>query len=163
MSSCRAGSHPGEKKNAVEGGFMSRRTLSGLVFYVLSGALLAHAGQFLEAPQYPTGTNPQAMAAGDFNNDGNLDFAVANSTANTVSILLGNGDGTFQPAVSYPTGSIPKGMEVGDFYGDGHLDLAVTNSGSNTVSVLRGNGDGTFQAKIDTATGTGPTGVAVGD
>src|SRR5579863_5400548 len=115
---------------------MNKHTLTGLVLYLLSGAVLAH-GQFLEAPQYPTGTNPQAMAAADFNNDGNLDFVVANSTANTISVLLGNGDGTFKPAVTYTTGSIPKGVAVGDF-GNGHLDIAVTNSGSNTVSVLLG-------------------------
>jgi hypothetical protein len=141
---------------------MAKQAFSGLVLYLLFGTLLAH-GQFLEAPQYPTGTNPQAMAVGDFNSDGNLDYAVANSGANTVSILLGNGDGTFKPKVDYTTGSTPKGVAVGHFTGSGHLDIAVTNSGSNTVSVLLGNGDGTFQAKIDTATGKGPTGIAVSD
>jgi hypothetical protein len=142
---------------------MSRRTLSGLVFYVMSGALLAHASQFLEAPQYPTGTNPQAVAVGDFNGDGNLDLAIANSTSNTISVLLGKGDGTFGLKVDYATGSSPQGVAVGDFNGDGHLDLAVTNSASNTVSVFLGNGDGTFQPKVDYATGKGPHGVAVGD
>jgi hypothetical protein len=147
----------------IEGGFMLRRTLSGLLFYALSGALLAHAGQFLEAPQYPTGTNPQSVAVGDFNGDGNLDLAIANSTSNTVSVLLGKGDGTFSPKVDYATGNTPQGVAVGDFNGDGHLDLAVTSSASNTISVFLGNGDGTFKAKVDYATGRQPQGVATGD
>jgi hypothetical protein len=149
--------------NVIEGGFLLRPTVSGFVFYLLFGALAAHAGQFLEAPQYPTGANPQAVAVGDFNGDGNLDLAVANSTSNTVSVLLGNGDGTFGPKVDYVTGSTPEGVAVGDFNGDGHLDLAVTNSTSNTVSILLGNGDGTFQAKTDYATGKQPRGIAVAD
>src|ERR1019366_4226030 len=148
---CRAVSHPEETQNYCRGGFMLRRPLSGLVFYVLSGALAAHAGQFLEAPKYPTGANPQAVAVGDFNGDGNLDLAIANSTGNTVSVLLGKGDGTFSPKVDYATGSAPQGVVVGDFNGDGHLDMAVTNSASNTVSVFLGNGDGSFQPKADYA------------
>jgi hypothetical protein len=142
---------------------MLRRALSGLVFYLLVGTLSAHAGQFLEAPQYPTGSNPQAAAVGDFNGDGNLDLAIANSTSNTISVLLGKGDGTFAPRVDYATGTTPQGIAVGDFNGDGHLDIAVTNSGSNTVSVFLGNGDGSFQPGVDYATGNKPQGIAVGD
>jgi hypothetical protein len=142
---------------------MLKRTLSGLLFCALSGALVAHGQQFVEAPQYPTGTNPQAVAVGDFNGDGKLDLAVVNTTSNTISVLLGKGDGTFNLKVDYATGSMPQRVAVGDFNGDGHLDLAVTNSGSNTVSVLLGNSDGTFQAKLDSATGSGPQGLAVGD
>ena len=137
---------------------MLRRTLLGLALYLLSGAMIARAGQFLEAPQYPTGTNPQAVALGDFNRNGKPDLAVANSTSNTVSVLLGNGDSTFQTQVDYATGTNPQGIAVGDFNGDGILDLAVTNSASNTVSVFLGNGDGTFRAKADYATGRQPQG-----
>jgi hypothetical protein len=142
---------------------MLRRALSGIVFYLLVGTLSAHAGQFLEAPQYPTGSNPQAAAIGDFNGDGKLDLAIANATSNTISVLLGKGDGTFAPKVDYATGNTPQGIAVGDFNGDGHLDIALTNSGSNTVSVFLGNGDGTFQPKVDYATGNKPQGIAVGD
>jgi len=142
---------------------MLQRTLSGLVLYILSGALVAHAGQFLEAPEYPTGTSPQAVAVGDFNGDGKPDVAVVNGNANTVSVLLGNGDGTFQAKTDFATGSTPRGIVVGHFTSSGNLDLAVTNFASNTVSVLLGNGDGTFQAKIDTAVGSGPIGIAVSD
>ena len=142
---------------------MLKRTLSGLVLYILSGVLLAHAGQFLEAPEYPAGTSPQAVAVGDFNGDGKLDVAVVNGNANTVSVMLGNGDGTFQAKTDFATGSTPRGIAVGHFTSSGNLDLAVTNFASNTVSVLLGNGDGTFQAKKDTAVGSGPIGIAVSD
>ena len=139
---------------------MSRRTVSELVFLVLAVSITAHAAQFLEAPQYPTGANPQAVAVGDFNGDGHLDLAVANATGSTVSILLGKGDGSFGAQVDYATGSTPKGIVVGDFNGDGKLDLAVTNSASDTVSILLGNGDGSFQSHVDYATGRQPQGIA---
>jgi hypothetical protein len=142
---------------------MLRRALSGLIFYSLFGVLIAHSSQFLEAPQYATGKNPQAVAVGDFNGDGKPDLAVVNATADTVSILLGNGDGTFQAKVDYATGNAPQGVAVGDFNGDGKLDLAITDSASSTVSVFFGNGNGTFQTKVDYATGKKPQGIAVGD
>src|SRR5262249_19175487 len=63
-----------------------------------------------------------------------------------VSVLLGNGDGSFQDPVYYATGSYPSSVVVGDFNGDGIPDLAVANYGSSHVSVLLGNGDGSFQA-----------------
>src|SRR5207253_7449518 len=73
----------------------------------------------------------------------NYDFNVQGP--NTVSVLLGNGDGTFQAAQTFGAGINPDSVAVGDFNGDGLPDLAVANFISNTVSVLLGNGDGTFQ------------------
>ena len=70
--------------------------------------------------------------AGDFNGDGRTDLAVANSDDNTVSVLLGNGDGTFQPQVTYAVGSDPDAIVAGDFNGDGRTDLAVANYGQTT-------------------------------
>jgi uncharacterized repeat protein (TIGR02543 family) len=72
---------------------------------------------------------------GDFNGDGKQDLAVANQGGD-VSILLGNGDGTFQPAVNFGAGTTPLSVAVGDFNGDGKQDLAVANNGSNNVSIL---------------------------
>ena len=75
---------------------------------------------------YTVGDGPDAIAAGDFRGDGDLDLAIANSKSNNVSILVNNGDGTFRPAVDYPVGYDPTEIVAGDFTGDGRLDLAVT-------------------------------------
>src|SRR5271156_6774862 len=85
------------------------------------------------------------VAVGDFNGDGKLDLAVANNDGGNVSILLGNGDGTFQTALDFSVESGPSSLAVGDFNRDGKLDLAVANNVSGNVSILLGNGDGTFQ------------------
>ena len=110
-----------------------------------------------------TGSGPFAVAVGDFNGDGRADLAVANNGSNSVTILLGNGGGTFVVASSPSTGSSPRAIAVGDFNGDGRLDLAVANQFSNTVSILLGNGDGTFFATASPGTGSQPRAIAVGD
>ena len=69
------------------------------------------------------------MAVGDFNGDGKADLAVANYSSNNVSVLLGNGNGTFQATVNYGAGTNPYSVAIGDFNGDGRSDLAVTNGG----------------------------------
>jgi hypothetical protein len=114
-------------------------------------------------PAFGAGTDPDSVAVGDFNGDGKLDLAVANVGSNNVSILLGNGDGTFQAAVDYGAGSNPDSVAVGDFRGDGKLDLVVANDLGNNVSILLGNGDGTFQAAVSYGAGMTLFSVAVGD
>jgi|CZKY01.1.fsa_nt_gi hypothetical protein len=109
--------------------------------------------QFQPHVDYAVGSAPFSVAVGDFKGDGKLDLAVTNSASNTVSVLLGNGDGTFQAHVDYPTGNRPTSVVVADFRGVGKRDLAITNGNDNTVGVLLGNGDGTFQPHVDYATG----------
>jgi hypothetical protein len=130
---------------------------------------------FSPAVNYPVGASPQAVVTGDFNGDGRLDLAVANGAGSTVSILLGNADGTFQTAQNFATGVGPQSIAVGDFNGDGKLDIVTANA--NDVSVLLGNGNGTFQAPRSialpgefppgytgpTALPQAPSSVAVGD
>src|SRR3989442_975233 len=123
----------------------------------------AQTVSFIARGDFAVGPNPRPVAVGDFNGDGRPDLAVANNYSNDVSVLLGNGDGTFQPAQSYVVGNYPGSVAVGDFNGDGRPDLAVTNAISNTVSVLLGNGDGTFQPAQSFAAGLNPYSVAVGD
>ena len=125
-------------------------------------------GTFQAAVNYSDGSLPVSVAVGDFNGDGKLDLAVANVAAGnvgpgSVSVLLGNGDGTFQTAVDYSVGSNPNFAAVGDFNGDGTLDLVVANTTSNNVSILLGNDDGTFQPAVDFGAGSIPNSVAVGD
>jgi len=100
------------------------------------------SGNFTTAAGSPitVGINPWAIVTGDFNNDGNLDLAIANNaTPGTVTLLLGNGDGTFTPASGspYAVGQGPTAIAAADFNGDGKLDLAVANTGgTGTVSIL---------------------------
>jgi hypothetical protein len=104
------------------------------------------------------------VAIGDLNGDGKPDLVVANSDGyDNISVLLGNGDGTFQTRINYAVGSVPYSVALGDLNSDGKLDVVVTNIYSGTVSVLLGNGDGTFQAPTAYAVGSSPAFVAIGD
>jgi uncharacterized protein (TIGR03437 family) len=120
---------------------------------------------FQPAASFATGIDPVAVAVGDFNGDGKADLAIANgsSGSNSVSVLLGNGDGTFRTPVNYAADMAPLAIAVGDFNGDGWSDLVVINQSSNDISLLLGNGDGTFQPAINYNTRNGPSAVAVGD
>src|ERR1700722_7978033 len=109
------------------------------------------------------GNTPQGIVTGDFNADGKIDLAVANSADNTVSILLGSGDGTFTAQTPIAVGIGPDWLVTGDFNEDGKQDLAIVNSGSNTVSILLGNGDGTFTLHSSPGTGVTPFAVVAGD
>jgi hypothetical protein len=129
-------------------------------------------GSFGPATGYHAGDSPQSLTVGDLRGDGILDLVVANSGLNqssqgSVSVLLGNGDGSFEPAVNYVAGSHPFAVAVGDLNGDGIPDLAVANIGSfgstPSVGILLGNGDGSFQAAVNYAAGLAPWSVAVGD
>jgi hypothetical protein len=109
---------------------------------------------------FEAGEMPYSVAIGDLDRDGALDLAVANGWSDNVSVLLGNGDGTFRSAVNYGVGEWPESVAIGDLDGDGDLDLAVANAGSDNVSVLLGNGDGTFRGAVDYGAGDGPWSVA---
>lgn len=105
-----------------------------------------------------------AIAAGDFNHDGQLDIAFVTGQLG-LGIALGNGDGTFQkPALYYPL-TLGGAIALGDFNGDGNLDVVATAYPySNEIEVFLGNGDGTFQApKASGGTNEYPTFVIAGD
>jgi hypothetical protein len=114
---------------------------------------------------------PKSLVAGDFNGDGKLDLAVANGNLNTISIFLGNGDGTLQccSVTDFPAGPSPVVIATGDFNKDGKLDIAVINEPSppgKVFSILLGNGDGTFQAAVAYTVAGTPTylaNVVIGD
>jgi FG-GAP-like repeat/HYDIN/CFA65/VesB-like, Ig-like domain/Cep192 domain 4 len=124
-------------------------------------------GSFGTPTNIPAGINPAQLVAADFDGDGNLDVAVVNENdalVNTVSVFLGNGDGTFKPLVQYDVGSSPYPIALGDLDGDGRLDLIVLNASFSapTLSVLYGNGDGTFQPQAVFQTTVAST-IALGD
>src|SRR6266851_4240058 len=129
----------------------------------IAAAAQAQDVSFIARRDFDAGRDPRSVAVGDFNGDGVQDLAVANFGSNTVSVLLGNGDGTFRAPLTFGVGTNPHFVAVGDFNRDGKQDLAVANFGSNTVSVLLGNIDGTFQAALTFGVATNPHFVAVGD
>ena len=104
-----------------------------------------------------------SVAVGDFNKDGNSDLVTANNATNNVSLLLGNGNGTFGAATNFDVGLNPYTVAVGDFNADGNSDLATANQTSNDVSILPGNGNGTFGATTNLSVGSTPLFVVVGD
>ena len=94
---------------------------------------------------YNVGLGSDEILTADFNHDGNLDLAVANAGTNTVSILLGNGDGTFRPANDIVIGGHPKAIAAADFTRDGFADLAVIDCIPNVkcnLLIYRGNPSG---------------------
>src|SRR4028118_2026081 len=111
----------------------------------------------------PTNLDTRSVAVGDFNKDGNSDLVTANNKSDNVSLLLGNGDGTFGAATYFGVGSNPFSVAVADFNGDGNSDLATANSNSNNVSILLGNGNGTFGAATNLSGGSSADFVVVGD
>lgn len=87
----------------------------------------------------------------------------ANSNASTVSVLLGNGNGSFRNAVDYPVGAAPVSIAAADMDRDGKPDIIVANNAADTVSILFGRGNGTLQDRIDYPTGPNPNFVAIAD
>jgi Bacterial Ig-like domain (group 3)/FG-GAP-like repeat/FG-GAP repeat len=132
-------------------------------------------GSFRPHIDLAVGGVPRAVAVGDFNGDGRLDVAAAQQLSNTVSVLLGNGDGTFARPQSFAASGqdftfTPSSIAVGDVNGDGRSDLVINLIGGedsvvSQLGVLLGNGDGTFRAPIlqspDTSGADGD--VALGD
>jgi hypothetical protein len=112
---------------------------------------------------YTVALRPRSATVATLNADAHPDIVVTNYSANAISVLIGNGDGTFQPSVTYPAGVHPVAVAVGDFNEDTKPDLIVSNYDSANVSLLLGNGDGTFQGTANFGSGIGPYGVTVGD
>src|SRR5262249_50477429 len=129
---------------------------------------------------FPAGDGPSKVAAGDLNGDGVPDLVVSNFLANTVSVLLANGDGTFQAPRQFAIGAIKttfvpgidtqvlnfrqrRDVRLADFNGDGILDIVVTNYDSGDISVLLGRGDGTFQTQRRFNATPNPLGLDIGD
>ena len=106
------------------------------------GGLVASAGSFTATTVSPaTGQYPQSVTTGDFNGDGRLDLATANQESNTMTILLGQGNGRFTTASSPPTSISAVAVTTGDFNDDGKLDLATAN-GNDSVTILPRPGEG---------------------
>lgn len=130
------------------------------------------AGGFAPATPFPIGEgfqSPYAVALGDANGDGHLDVATANVNISneSISVLLGDGDGGLGAAQTHRVGpnefNSPQGVAMADVTGDGHADIVTANIGSSSLSLLAGDGTGDFaDAQLLTA-GDGPVMVVAGD
>ena len=149
--------------------FSSTYCTNGLV-----GVLLGNGdGTFQSVVNYASnGTNANSLAVTDVNGDGKPDLLVANFCLNKancgsggVSVLLGNGDGSFQAAVTYPSsGRSAVSLAVGDVDGDGQLDVVVTNVIDNSVGILLGMSTGTFRPAVSyDSGGSNPLSLAIAD
>jgi hypothetical protein len=142
------------------------------------GVLLGNGdGTFRASATYDSGYSSTSLAVADVDGDSKLDVVVANTcvAANdcamgTISVLLGNGDGTLRTAVSYDTGpGQPQSITVADVNRDGKPDLAVADwgggaaFGESAVGVLLGNGDGTFQPVVAYDSGADSDSVVIAD
>ena len=111
----------------------------------------------------PVGKFPHGVAVADLNGDGKRDIVTNNGRfADTVSVLLGQGGGSFAPAVDLKVGTQPTEVAIADLNGDGKPDLATSNWMSGDVSVLIGTGTGSFRAARSVGTGgAGPGSIAI--
>jgi hypothetical protein len=126
------------------------------------------SGGFTVKPVVSVGSSPISIAIGDFNNDGNQDFATANQASNNVSIRLGDGSGGFTAKPDVRAGpaffsSRPVSVAIGDFNNDGQQDIAVANRNYPTVSIRLGDGSGGFTGTTEVSVGFTALSVAIGD
>lgn len=135
--------------------------VSNLAFFTVT-ANVGDAVSFRLASSPKVGRNPTSVTVGDFNGDGKLDLAIANSKSDTVSVLLGDGTGTFT-VTSSPVVGEPDAVAVGDYNADGKADLVTANLDTGTISVLLGDGTGNFTLASSMNVGSAPTSLAVGD
>ena len=138
-----------------------------LAFVPLTGVTAAQAAappeSFSAPTNFPVGLSPFGAALGDLNGDYTPDIVTANFYGDSISVLLGKGDGTFGTKTDSGTGKEPVRVELADLNGDGKLDAVVTNNASASVSLLPGLGDGTFGPALDLPVGAAPRGLAVED
>lgn len=120
-------------------------------------------GGFSGTTDVSVGANPVSIVIGDFNHDGNQDFASANGPDNTVSIRLGDGLGGFSGTTEVSVDTGPRGLAIGDFNHDGKQDFACANQLASTVSIRLGDGLGGFSGTANVSVGNTPIAVAIGD
>ena len=149
-SSIRGATRP--RPHAIEE--LERRTMLSFTF----------VAPFLPQMTFVVGPSPTAVRIADLNRDAKPDVIVANTAATSLSVLIGNGDGTFKPQALLPLTGSPSSLAIADVNGDGKPDLLATDQTNNLIDVLTGNGNGTFSAPQTFAAGDAhPTSLTVFD
>jgi hypothetical protein len=125
-------------------------------------------GTFQPAVNYSMSNNPQVannpgnVTLGRLRSNGPLDIVMSDYGTSNVTVLLGNGDGTFGAPIHVNAGAGKNPVAIADFNNDGTPDILVADQSNDTVNLLAGNGNGTFQAPVQLATGATPFAMAVG-
>ena len=115
-------------------------------------------------PPTQTGDTPSPNESCDMNGDGLMDIVTGDKFGDTVSVLLGRGDGTFDPSAQYSMGDLPRGLAIFDMDGDGDSDVISANANSSNMSIRLNNGDGTLGARTSfNGGGSAEWGLASGD
>ena len=138
----------------------------GSGYYPFVGVMLGDgAGGFGSLHNFTTGNSGErfTIATDDFNKDGNEDIAVPNTDDNTISVLLGDGTGSFSPHQVYSVGDYPVCIASADFNSDDNSDLVVSNAFEGTVTVYLGDGVGGFGSQNNFIAGNVPVGLVVAD
>lgn len=145
-------------------------------FIILAFSLVLSSGSALSAPAQfnfdnthfeEEMVNPSAIAVGDFNKDGNIDYVIGHSSLSIqeIRIRFGSGDGTFSSSDNINVGGRVYQIIVEDVNNDGNADIILANQDVDSVTILFGNGDGTFAAPVNYLTGLGyqPRAIVVKD
>lgn len=142
---------------------------AGVVCCLLIGAACSKSDPF-DPPDplyyfasYSVGKNPTTVATADFNSDGSTDIITTNISSNTLSLLVGNGDGTFQEQLQWKVCQEPRSLAISDFNLDGHLDIALACSGSDQISILLGKGNSKFNEAAQYPVHRTPVSIAADD
>ncbi|MCH7959128.1 MAG: VCBS repeat-containing protein [Candidatus Hydrogenedentes bacterium] len=123
-------------------------------------------GSFGTRTDHATDIAPTSAHLVDLDGDGKMDIVVSNAinyAFGSISIMMGEGDGSFPTRTDYATSTFPHFVTLGDLDGDGALDAVVVNFLSDGISVFPGLGDGSFGTRTDYATGSAPRSAALGD
>ena len=160
-------------KNEMGTNFVSRILGNGFMTMVLLWVVIVmlvlsvpvDAQNLVLTPVVPAdvGRHPEALTVGDFNSDSLQDVATVNSDSDDVTMLFGNGNGTFRSGISFGVGRSPMFLTSGDLNQDAKLDLIVAETGSDGILVLLGKGDGFFGEPKFYESGKGPTFLKLGD
>jgi hypothetical protein len=135
----------------------------GMAVFLSATASFSQSVSFGPPANFSVQTLPITVEIGDINGDANLDLAVPNLLSQSVSVLLGDGTGSFGSATHFPVGGDARSAALGDLDNDGDLDLAVANESSGTATILLNNGMGTFGSPINFPASAKPWAVTIAD
>jgi hypothetical protein len=130
---------------------------------VSSHPLTPSTSRFIVPSSFALSSSPTSAAVGDLKGDGRLDLVLTEKGSGSVTVLLGDGKGSFAAGVHYPAGTLAGNVQLADLNRDGKLDAVVTDSASGAVDVLFGNGDGTFGKAVSYPALAGPAALTVGN